>query len=276
MDEALKGKRCAPGNQCLEGFSCIQGVCMLSNAGQGGAAVGQSGRGGASGLGGSGNVFGGNGNGGGLNVGGFGNGGSGGTSGRDGTGGVVSGGAAGEGGAGAQGGDDGEPDASAPIAGAGGCIPGPLYADLDLDGRGSGPPQSEGCPSEGLSAEDDDCLDAVPTDSNRAQLVYPGQTEHFHVGYPDISKPDNISFDYDCSGEEDSDPENDPPGEAPACEQLVGNDCAGRGWLPYDTRPTGNGIQALCGSEFVISCVLQNDSCVSDRSDALVDLFLCK
>jgi hypothetical protein len=241
----------------LDGFSCVQNgvqnVCVPSTGGQGGAAVGQSGQGGAaSGASNSGGAP----NAGASNVGGTASGGGGGN------GGVVSGGAAGEGGAGAQGGDDGEPDASAPMAGAGGCIPGPLYVDLDGDGHGSGAPQGEGCPSTGLSAENDDCFDAVPTGSNYAELVYPGQGDYFDFPYPAMGSPNGLSFDYDCSDEEEPDPNNDPMNEAPDCESL--NDCTGQGWRPEPERPSGNGVLAICGVQVLITCLPENGSCAGE------------
>ena len=175
-------------------------------------------------------------------------------------------GAGGVGGSGAQGGD----------AGAGGCTPGPLYADLDEDGHGSGQQQAVGCPSEGLSAQNDDCFDAVPTSFNYAELVYPGQSDYFEDAYPDPDAPNGLSFDYDCSGEEESDPNNDPGNEAPACESLDANDCTGQGWRPEPERPSGNGVQAICGVGIMITCLIRDDVCTGEFSQGPEGLsYLC-
>ena len=151
---------------------------------------------------------------------------------------------------------------------AGPCVPGPLYRDLDGDGHGSGPEVAYGCPEEGLAASADDCHDARPTDFDPAQLVYPGQTQYFGVGYRDESKPSNVSFDYDCVNGEQSDPTNQPDERAPACDELPVEDltCIGAG---YEANQRGGfGINSLCGSRFILTCAPNELKCESTSTPA--------
>jgi hypothetical protein len=164
-------------------------------------------------------------------------------------------------------------DAAAP-ADAGGCVPGPLYQDLDNDGFGGLAVQAVGCSGNGLVTTPGDCFDATPTLNNLADQVHPGQTEYFYVGYPNANKPDGISFDFDCSDSEDRHP--DYAAAAPNCEELDGSECAGSGYEPYPQRAGVAGVEAICGSEFIVTCTPSGPApCNSER--ALTDaVYLCR
>jgi len=297
LDEAIEGKRCrAQAPRCIAGYVCdLTETCVLAGAigaaGAGSTPARPDGdastavSGGSGGSGGESGVVGGNADLGGAAAGSSGEGGSagdrgtmqGGSAGSPidgaGTGGSGTGGS-GTGGSGvaAAGGasvaidDAGSIQPEPPDAGP--CVPGPLYRDLDGDGHGSGPAVADGCPEEGLAATNDDCHDARPSPLDRAELVYPGQTRYFDVGYRDESKPSNISFDYDCVNGEEADPENTPNERARACALLPPDDltCVGRGYEPGDRG--GFGINSLCGSTFIITCVPNENECLGDSSAA--------
>lgn len=73
------------------------------------------------------------------------------------------------------------------------------------------------------------------------------------------------SFDYDCSGTEESDPTQ--LGAAPDCSLLTLN-CAGRrGYLP--TGRSGAGINPLCGSTTVRLCVAAALGCSAATESVL-------
>jgi hypothetical protein len=297
LDEAIEGKRCRTEQpRCLEGYVCdVNETCVLRDAlgaaGAGstpvrpdedastGVSGGNGGVGGNTGLGGAGSASGEGGSGGdpdttqggsaGSPIDGAGAGGSG----TDGSGGSGGSGVAAAGGASVAIDDAGSIQPEPPDAGP--CVPVPLYRDLDGDGHGSGPEVANGCPGEGLSAIDDDCHDALPSSLDRADLVYPGQTRYFDVGYRDESKPGNISFDYDCVNGEEADPENRPDERARACNLLPSDDltCVGTGYEPGDRG--GFGINSLCGSRFIITCVPDENECRADSTSTEIP-FRCR
>jgi hypothetical protein len=285
LDEALEGKRCrAQQPRCLEGYVCdLNETCVLASGPIGAAGAGSTpvrpdadagtgvsgGDAGSGGAGGTNPGLGGN----------AGNAGNAGGSGGDtetsqGGNGGSSIDAAGTGGSGvpAAGGASVAIDDAGSIqpepADAGPCVPGPLYRDLDGDGHGSGPEVGSGCPEDGLAAIDDDCHDARPTAFDPADLVYPGQTQYFGVGYRDESKPGNVSFDYDCMNGEEPDPTNQPDERAQACGELPPDDltCLGTGYEPNDRG--GFGISSLCGSNFIITCMPNESACESYSTSA--------
>jgi hypothetical protein len=262
LDEALSGRPCrSSAPYCLDGFACnASNVCVPSNQLGSAGTSGDDVRGDAgsssepSGAGGSGSDA--------VAVG------------QGGTGsGIV---------VGADGNDDadaGSPpaaaDAATPSEATDGCVPTPLFQDLDGDGYGNVAVQVFGCARDGFVSTPGDCLDADPAELEVAATVHPGQLEYFFVGYRDTSKPGDISFDYDCSGSEDADPQF--PSGTPVCEALMGlNDCDGAGYLPDIARQGVSGVDALCGSEVVVSCGPGGPGQCNSFYTATDQLFLCR
>jgi hypothetical protein len=134
-----------------------------------------------------------------------------------------------------------------------GCSePSTYYRDKDGDGVGDSADQQTGCrpPSSskwvliGGDCRDDmaDVKPIIPGDPNPP--VFSGS------GYADTTKPQGISFDYDCSGTEEADPSNT-YGIEPDCS-LIG--CAGVGYVAVNPTRTGTGINGYCGSVSVKRC----------------------
>jgi hypothetical protein len=238
----LTGKRCSPvAPQCLDGYACIEGFCRIRGQDQGGL---DSGAGGDEALAGTG-----------------------GQSGTD-TSGV--GGTPPFGGAGSQGGSSAIdiPDASVFLdGGPDGCVPVDLYRDRDGDSVGDVSVHAFGCIRPGWVEVSGDCRDDIAA-------VHPGQTEFFATGYPDANAPEEVSFDYDCSNVESSDTTNDPGVAAPRCTGLsvAGLACGGEGY--QKTARAGVGINSLCGSDVVVSCITSGASCVA-RELAVQRRFHC-
>jgi hypothetical protein len=245
LDDVLEGRPCrAEGQRCLTGYLCVtedngSEICKRSQGGQAGQS-GSGGEGGTDSAGGGGETS---------------TSGTGGS--KQGSGGSdVQGGAGGDAGMGGtlgQGGSD-VPDAAAP--GDGGCVPGPLYRDRDGDGYGS-EAQGDvelGCELEGYVRVGGDCHDAVVVPNDPADLVHPGQTEYQYVTYPDPTKSDGRSYDFDCDDQETGAPNNNPPGGSPTCppDILGGLNCVGQGYL--EGSRVGPGENSLCGSETIVTC----------------------
>jgi hypothetical protein len=232
---SLEGKRCDSRRQCVGGFVCDErsNSCVRPAelaAGDAGPGLGGAGSGGELGGGAGGasaGVPGGSGAGAGQ--------GSGGSS-PVGAGGSVL----------APGGDAGSDPTPLPD---GGCA-GRIYRDADEDGVGNTSSYIDGaCPESGWVSQPGDCRDDL-------EDVFPGQTEHFAVPFDDPLAPEDISFDYDCSGSEDPDPSNSTLDQPPAgCAGLGGAlDCAGSGFLPLVPARAGNGVEPRCGSTLVRDC----------------------
>ena len=118
---------------------------------------------------------------------------------------------------------------------ANGCEPlVPYYKDADGDGFGAGAKVGEACtPPAGNSPSATDCLDSDA-------MVKPGQTAWFQSGY---TKADGtVSFDYDCSNAEESEPGRT-LGTCGPCAQ---------GHLPAASRP--GSLNPYCGSTTFNSC----------------------
>jgi hypothetical protein len=134
-----------------------------------------------------------------------------------------------------------------------------LFADLDRDGYGSPASGSRtGCPEEGWVERGDDCFDAVVTVQNRADQVHPEQTQFFDVGY--VLADDSVSFDYDCSRQEEADLENNLKLTALVdCSSASLPLCSAQGLVPED-RPGAN-VNNLCGSTTIQTCARSGDAC---------------
>jgi hypothetical protein len=88
-----------------------------------------------------------------------------------------------------------------------------------------------------------DCDDDEPA-------VNPGQKKYFGVGYP---RPDNtISFDYDCSGTEEPNPQQTIGGD---CGLLNLALCSAQSGYETNNGRMGIGINAWCGSTNVQVCI---------------------
>ena len=132
---------------------------------------------------------------------------------------------------------------SAGSTGAGGaCTPVAWFPDGDGDGFGRSSAQVSTCPAPTSGkwvAKGGDCNDDDPS-------VFPQQSDYKSSGY---AVSGGVSFDYDCSGQEQPDPAQQ---GAPACGSLLVVNCAGSGFA--NTNRTGAGVNPLCGSKTFVTC----------------------
>jgi len=137
---------------------------------------------------------------------------------------------------------------SAGSTGAGGaCTPVPWFPDADGDDFGRTAAQVSACaaPTSGKwVSKGGDC-----NDENAS--VFPQQKAYQSDGYP-VSG--GVSFDYDCSGQEQIEPSQ--LGAAPACSGLALLNCAGSGFAKTDR--TGPGVNPLCGSRTLVTCAVKD------------------
>jgi hypothetical protein len=203
------------------------GTGGASGGGGSGGASGGGGSGGASGLGGTGGVSGSGGTGGVS--------GAGGTAGASGTG---ASGSAGTSGVAGSGGTirDGQPCSLAKDCTSGACSP--FYVDVDGDGYGAG--QATGfcgtTPPIGYSAQSGDCCDSAPNLAI-AKLIHPGA----NFQPTSAGGTCNITWDYDCSGSVESNPQTVSCGQTyPACTTTIVN-------LPENLCGTGYEKTCSCG-----------------------------
>jgi hypothetical protein len=260
---ALEGKLCDAAQRCATGYECYvpENLCyargQLPNheGGFGGGIAGGSG--GVDSVGGhAGYVS--AGTGGGAGLGGTGSpGGSGGFGGAGGGGGAV---------------DPNNPDGGF-ILPDGGCLTTTVYFDEDGDGVGDASESQTACPSIEWVVVGGDCRDDQP-------LVFPGQTQHFAVGYPSpVAGGQGVSFDYDCVNGEQPDPQNATNAAVPTCTTLLGLDCTGSGFQAASPPRSGVGIEPRCGSNVRTRCELEmllgNCNAVPDTLDES-EAFRCK
>jgi hypothetical protein len=139
-----------------------------------------------------------------------------------------------------------------------------FYRDRDGDGFGSTDNSVLACVA---PARDDggawvtqpgDCRDDLaavkPFKANS-----PDPPQYSGTGYLDPARPSGVSFDYDCNGDETADPANQ-FGAAPTCPALA-TGCTGTGYLPASPARGGTGVNPLCGSTTLRSCVVQGLNC---------------
>jgi hypothetical protein len=164
---------------------------------------------------------------------------------------------------------DGPPDASRDVVGdapvVGTCdAPLHFYRDRDRDGYGSTDNGVVACTA---PAADDggawvtqpgDCRDDL-ADVKPFKQSSPDPPNYSGTGYPDPVRPLGISFDYDCNGDETADPTNQ-FGAAPTCPALA-TGCAGTGYVPASPARSGTGVNPLCGSTTLKSCVVMGLNC---------------
>jgi hypothetical protein len=143
--------------------------------------------------------------------------------------------------------------AAAGNAGAAGeCSVVAWFPDADGDGFGRASGQVLSCdpPAVGKwAAKAGDC-----DDDNTA--VFPKEPDFKAGSYTATSN--GMSFDYDCSNKEESDPTQP---AAPACGSLTILNCAGSGFA--NTARTGPGVNPLCGSKSFVTCTKNTLSCVA-------------
>ncbi|HEY4106036.1 MAG TPA: hypothetical protein VGM44_19180 [Polyangiaceae bacterium] len=137
-------------------------------------------------------------------------------------------------------------------AGAGGCTQ-TWFPDSDGDGygRSSGavlacdPPTSGSWVLVGGDCNDDN------------KLVFPKNPNFYSDGYTTAGNA--ISFDYDCSTAEEEDPSA--RGAAPVCNNTL-NCPTGAGKAGFQgTGRSGPGVNGLCGSKTLVTCVNVNLTC---------------
>ena len=176
-------------------------------------------------------------------------------------GGADNGGAADDAGAGGEGGALGLAgsggtlgDSGAAGAGdAGACTASQWFPDGDGDDYGRTTAQVEACVaptagkwvSHGGDCNDDDAL------------VFPKEKDFKSTGY---AVTGGVSFDYDCSGQEEPDPTA--LGAAPACSSVLA--CTGSGFA--GTGRTGVGVNPLCGSKTLVTCMQEGLACKAVQS----------
>jgi hypothetical protein len=137
------------------------------------------------------------------------------------------------------------------------CVPTLLYPDGDGDEVGLTSAGTLRCPAPGWVSAAGDCRDDQPR-------VFLGQEDFSALSFPDPTKPDQVSFDFDCSGTEVADPGNtalDAPPES--CALRI--PCAGSGFLPRDPTRVDTGVEPRCGSNRLRSCIVDGLlNCVLD------------
>jgi hypothetical protein len=150
---------------------------------------------------------------------------------------------------------DAAPEAAVPVDG--GCAnPTEYFVDEDGDGFGRGGDTRRACvaPDSGWAAVAGDCDDGNVD-------VFPGQSRYFGGGY---TGPEGESYDYDCSGSEDPDP--DALGPAPDCPALGVFECDGQGYAA--TGRSGDGVNPICGSVRKTECAAGLLGCGALPSDS--------
>ncbi|HMI83496.1 MAG TPA: hypothetical protein VK550_05345 [Polyangiaceae bacterium] len=147
-------------------------------------------------------------------------------------------------------GRDGRNDA--PEADAGCSPPTIYYKDEDSDGFGKNSETLTSCTPPGgkWSVLNGDCRDDLPN-VKPFLAGSPNPPLYSGVGYADVTKPQSVSYDYDCTGTEDADPTND-YGVEPDCSKLL--NCTGVGYVPVNPTRTGSGIDPHCGSTSLKRC----------------------
>jgi hypothetical protein len=137
---------------------------------------------------------------------------------------------------------------------AGDCTVVAWFPDTDGDGFGRASGQVMSCAPPAKTAwaiKAGDC-----DDDNKA--VFPKEIDFEASGYTATSN--GISFDYDCSNQEESDPSQ--LGAAPACNIIL--NCTGSGFA--NTDRSGPGVNPLCGSKSLVTCTKMGLSCVAVTS----------
>lgn len=156
-----------------------------------------------------------------------------------------------------------------------GCVKQLLFIDRDGDGYGSDALEDAEvrCPSAGWVDVKGDCFDAFVTADNHAELVHFGQTSFFPEGYPLPDRPGEVSFDYDCDGEEIGDPDNSR--KATDCAAASTSNCGVAFGIAPGSR-SGPNINSFCGSTTGQTCNLgTGNQCVAELVQGASAPFLC-
>jgi hypothetical protein len=126
------------------------------------------------------------------------------------------------------------------------------YKDDDGDGFGTSTEMILSCtyPGSNWSVLGGDCRDDLAT-VKPYSVGSPDPPLYSGTGYSDATKPQSVSFDYDCTGAEDGDPSN-AYGVNPDCSKLL--NCTGVGYVAVNPSRMGPGINPYCGSTTVRRC----------------------
>jgi hypothetical protein len=138
--------------------------------------------------------------------------------------------------------------------------PSVFFPDDDGDGFGRTSDGVRACekpPGQWASAGGD-CAD----EESRA---HPAQRIYFPEPY--MNAFEELTFDYDCNGYEDSDPRQ--PGGAPSCGVISITECGGSGYI--STERYGEGVNVLCGSRSMFTCKPNTLGLLCGPVHALVD-----
>jgi hypothetical protein len=126
-----------------------------------------------------------------------------------------------------------------------------FYRDEDGDGFGGNQiVTSCASPGDPWTTLGGDCRDDLQS-VKPFRTGWPNPPQYSGTGYADSTKPQGLSFDYDCTGAETPDPSN-AYGAVPNCGGLL--NCDGAGYLPLDPARTGPGIDPRCGSTTLQRC----------------------
>ena len=149
-------------------------------------------------------------------------------------------------------GSDGRSDSPVTDAGFDSCQHITYYKDEDSDGFGKTSESTSACipPSGKWSVLSGDCRDDLPNVKPYSSAS-PDPPQYSGTGYAENNKPQGISFDYDCSGEEQADPTN-AYGVEPDCPNVL--NCSGVGYIAVNPARTGAGIDPRCGSTQLKRC----------------------
>jgi hypothetical protein len=129
----------------------------------------------------------------------------------------------------------------------------PIVFYRDEDGDGFGGDQivtSCAAPGDPWTTLGGDCRDDLQS-VKPFRTGWPNPPQYSSTGYSDSTKPQGLSFDYDCTGAETADPSN-AYGAVPNCGGLL--NCDGAGYLPLNPARTGPGIDPRCGSTTLQRC----------------------
>ena len=105
-----------------------------------------------------------------------------------------------------------------------------------------------GCALEGYTTVPGDCHDVESSFFDRASQCTLAKRSSSPSATWMKDETGGVSFDFDCSGAEEADPDNSPSGAPPDCASIIAIlDCSGQGFR--DEGRAGPGIIGQCGSE---------------------------
>jgi hypothetical protein len=163
------------------------------------------------------------------------------------------------------GGSGGSSGGSAGAGGVDGCAPATWCHDEDHDGYGNMDSSTwvKSCTSPGdhwiENTSASSCADCDDADAN----VHPGSNYCGATGYP-VGNGGNVSFDYNCDGNEEECGNNQHATPPEGCVHASGSaTCDGSGYLPSGRAVTSSSQDAYCGSTNYRICTLAAAGCTS-------------